>query len=323
MAQDSEQKSWWVTLPGILTQLVALITAVTGLIVALYQSGFLHHGVSPPSGAADSNANSGNPAVVELSQPTLQNNAAPALPASPASASSGNLANAPAPKGSISIQIGDTIADGVPVAGAGNIESPGSEDQYHFSAAAGQRAYFHKVEFSKGMDPIHWRLTDEAGLELFNTCLGCGDVGVQTFSHSGTYILTVGNEKDPATGSYKLRMTNVAPASRFAVKLPVTISDGLPGAGAGVIEAPGASDVYTFAASPKQRVYFRRIEIGKDMESIHWRLTDEAGMEVFDTCLGCGDPGVQTLTLGGTYTLTVGNEKNAATGAYKLGLTVP
>ena len=321
MAQNSEQKSWWVTLPGILTQLVALITAVTGLIVALYQSGFLHHSASPSApGAAASSVSSGNPAIAEPSQATLQNNAAPALPASTASADS---ASAPAPKGTIAIKIGDTISDGVPVAGAGNIESPGSEDQYQFSATAGQRAYFHKVEFSKGMDYINWRLTDDAGQELFNTCLGCSDPGVQTFPHAGVYSLVVGNEKDPSTGSYKLRVTGVAPASRFAVKLPVTISDGVPGAGAGVIEAPGASDVYTFAASPKQRVYFRRIEIGKDMEYINWRLTDEAGTEVFNTCLGCSDPGVQTLTLGGTYTLTVGNEKNAATGAYKLGLTVP
>jgi len=52
------------------------------------------------------------------------------------------------------------------------------------------------------------------------------------------------------------------------------------------------------------------------MEQILWRLIDDNGMEVFNTCFGCSEPGVQTLTRGGSYTLTVGNNTNPATGDY-------
>ncbi|MFC0668528.1 hypothetical protein ACFSKY_13535 [Azotobacter chroococcum] len=40
----SEQKtgtSWWQTLPGVLTGIAAVITAVGGMIAVIYQSGFL------------------------------------------------------------------------------------------------------------------------------------------------------------------------------------------------------------------------------------------------------------------------------------------
>jgi len=52
------------------------------------------------------------------------------------------------------------------------------------------------------------------------------------------------------------------------------------------------------------------------MDHNKWRLVDENGMEVFNTCLGCSEPGVQTLIKGGTYTLTFGTATNPSTGSY-------
>ena len=316
MAESGEHKNWWVTLPGILTQLVALVTALTGLIAVLYQSGFLHRQEStttPPATPVVTAAAMPVPPLPVALQPAA---IAPSPPSEPAPA-------LPAAPGAIPIKIGDTIADGIPQAGAGNIESPGSEDRYQFNATAGQRVYFRTVEYGKGMDQINWRLTDETGQEVFRACLGCGEPGVQTLLHGGTYTLTVGNEKEPATGSYKVRLTNVPADGKFSIGLPATIRDGVPGAGAGVIEASGASDVYSFTAAVKQRVFFRVMEYGKDMDQINWWLTDETGQEVFRSCLGCGTPGVQILSHGGTYILTVGNNREHATGNYKLGLTIP
>ncbi len=42
MGQDTtpESKGWWQTLPGLLTAAAAIITAVTGLLVAVHQTGF-------------------------------------------------------------------------------------------------------------------------------------------------------------------------------------------------------------------------------------------------------------------------------------------
>jgi hypothetical protein len=52
------------------------------------------------------------------------------------------------------------------------------------------------------MDYIKWRLVDANSTEIFNTCLGCSEPGVQTLAKGGEYTLIVGNRTDPATGNY-------------------------------------------------------------------------------------------------------------------------
>lgn len=225
-----------------------------------------------------------------------------------------------APQGAFAIKIGDKIDDGVPGPGAGSIETPYGQDVYVFNAAPRQKVYFRMLRRGTGMDYIHWKLTDADGAELFNTCLGCSDIGVRSLTKGGTYKLTVGNDKQPATGTYQLQLFDVPPPNRFSIKIGDQIKDDMPGAGAGSIESPGAEDIYTFTAVPRQKVYFRGWEHSTGMSYIKWQLTDSDGMEVFDTCLGCGEPGVQTLTKGGTYTLTVGHQNNPATGTYRLQL---
>jgi len=225
-----------------------------------------------------------------------------------------------ATQGAFSIKIGDSIADGIPSPGAGVIETPYNQDVYVFSAAPKQRVYFRLLRHSTGMSSINWRLNDADGAEVFNTCFGCTEPGVQTLTKGGSYSLTVGTDKDPAIGTYQLQLINVPGPTQFPIKIGDTIKEGQPGAGAGVVESPGAEAVYTFTATPRQRVYFRIWEQSTGMSYINWKLLDGNGMEVFNTCLGCSEPGVQTLVTGGAYTLTVGNKKNPATGTYRLQL---
>ena len=225
-----------------------------------------------------------------------------------------------APQGAFTIKIGDKIDDGVPGPGAGSIETPYGQDVYVFNAAPRQKVYFRMLRRSTGMDYINWKLTDSDGVEVFNTCLGCSEVGVRSLTKGGTYTLTLGNDKQPATGTYQLQLFDVPPPNQFSIKIGDQIKDDMPGAGAGSIESPGAEDIYTFTAAPRQKVYFRTWEHSTGMSYIKWRLTDDDGMEVFDTCLGCSEPGVQTLTKGGTYTLSVGNQNHPATGTYRLQL---
>lgn len=202
MTQESGQKSWWVTLPGILTQLVALVTALTGLVAALYQTGVFHHQENAPTQdmAASSSAGEVGPSPAPQPHNGVNHIASPPTPAPPPT-------SAPSPKGAFAIKIGDTISEGVPTPGAGKIESPGTEDVYHFSATANQRVYFRMLEHGANMSYIKWRLTDQDDQEVFNTCLGCGEPGMKTLAKGGTYRLTVGNMKDPATGAYKLDLT--------------------------------------------------------------------------------------------------------------------
>ena len=201
MAEETGKKSWWVTLPGILTQLVALITALTGLVATLYQTGYIGRKAEAPASKATTSVVSN-----ETPLPASPGNAGTGSATTPAMPSSASSAAA-MPKGAFPIKIGDTLSDGVPAPGAGMIESPGAEDVYRFSAAPNQRVYFRVLEFSKGMSIIKWRLTDQNDQEVFNTCLGCSDPGVQTLTRGGNYVLTVGNLKDPATGAYRLELT--------------------------------------------------------------------------------------------------------------------
>jgi eukaryotic-like serine/threonine-protein kinase len=229
-------------------------------------------------------------------------------------------AKSTASDGAFSIKIGDKIADGVPGAGAGIIETPYGQDVYVFNAASRQRVYCRVLGRSTGMDYINWKLTDADGTAVFDACLGCSEPGVRTLTKGGTYTLTVGNDKNPATGTYQIQLIDVPPPSQFSIKIGDQIKEDVPGPGAGIIESPGAQDIYTFEARPRQKVYFRSWEHSAGMSYIKWQLTDSAGMQVFDTCLGCGEPGVQTLSKGGTYRLAVGHESNPATGTYRLQL---
>ena len=222
--------------------------------------------------------------------------------------------------GVFSIKIGDKIADGVPGPGAGIIETPYGQDVYVFKAASRQRVYFRLLGRSSGMDYINWQLTDADGTEVFNACLGCSEPGVRALTKGGSYTLTIGNDKNPATGTYQIQLIDVPAPNQFSIKIGDQIKEDVPGPGAGIIESPGAQDIYTFEAPPRQKVYFRAWEHSTGMSYIKWHLTDSAGMKVFDTCLGCGEPGVQTLTRGGSYNLAVGHESNPATGTYRLQL---
>jgi hypothetical protein len=112
----------------------------------------------------------------------------------------------------------------------------------------------------------------------------------------------------------------VPPPDQFTIKSGDRVRPGAPGIGAGAIESPGAEDVYVFNAAPGQRMYVRILDRDKGTDYINWRLDEDNGMKLFESCFGCGEPGVQTLTRGGSYSLTVGNPGNPATGQYSFEL---
>jgi hypothetical protein len=68
MVEDPKPQRWWSTLPGILTALAALITAMTGLVAALYQTGVLGSKAKPAVEISQS-APKGSPAEPSQSLP--------------------------------------------------------------------------------------------------------------------------------------------------------------------------------------------------------------------------------------------------------------
>jgi TIR domain len=248
---------------------------------------------------------------------TRQPDAAP-RPNGPQQATAPPRATETAPADTIAISIGATVRDGEPKPGAGEIGEPFEQDTYAFDAKPRQRVFFRPIEQSQGMSDIGWRLVDRRGMEVFSTWIH-QQPGVVTLVTGGRYTLTVGSKQSGATGLYSFALYDVPPPQRFDIRIGDTISDGVPGPGAGYIESPGAQDVYSFTATPRLQVQFRPITLGPAMGNLFWRLLDDTGAELFSTWIHV-NPGIQTLTKGGTYTLFVGNTESAQTGTYEFQL---
>jgi len=187
------------------------------------------------------------------------------------------------------------------------IPSPGAKNVYTFSATAGQVVYFQDKPASSAQTDLMWRLTDPADQELFKACM-CGDPGVKTLARAGQYTLTVGNDTNAQTGPYEFWLWDVPPPKQASVGVGATIADAIP--------SPGARNAYTFSATAGQVLYFQDKPATSVQSDLKWRLADSLNQEVFNKCL-CGDAGVTTLTRGGSYTLTVGNDTTPETGGYE------
>jgi hypothetical protein len=58
------------------------------------------------------------------------------------------------------------------------------------------------------MELIDWRLIDGDGTQVFTSKLGYGDPGAHVLRRGGTYTMEVGSDTNPATGSYRIQLTN-------------------------------------------------------------------------------------------------------------------
>jgi hypothetical protein len=147
----------------------------------------------------------------------------------------------------------------------------------------------------------------------------CGDPGLITLDRSDTYGLYVGNQTGPATGTYSFKIWSVAPPDEFSISIGDSVSRDTPGTGAGFIETPGAQDIYTFTGTAGLTIVLTLPDT--DLPELYWRLEDESGNEIFNTCIQCGDPEPFTLDHDGEYTIIVGNETNPGTGSYGFEIT--
>ena len=212
-----------------------------------------------------------------------------------------------------SIAIGDVVSDGVPQAGAGNIETPGKLDIYTFEASAGQVVYFDSQLESNGN--LFWKLVDSAGTSIFEQNLSF-DARGRTLELGGTYTMIVGNPSNDATGTYQLQLWDASP-DEFSIAIGDVVSDGVPEAGAGNIETPGKLDIYRFEATAGQEVFFDLQSEGNS--NWQWQLVDSAGTVIFNERFS-SDAGTHRLELGGTYTMTIGNQNSDETGTYQFEL---
>jgi hypothetical protein len=163
--------------------------------------------------------------------------------------------------------------------GAGNLESVGTQDVYTFTTTTpGQRLYLGNATSGAY---IYWRLIGPDGREFIGSDYyiglynGMGETGAVDLRDAGQYQLLVYGA-NTYHGAYSFSMWTAEAPQVFAVHLGDTVSNGVPGAGAGHLEGPGAEDVYTFHADAGARVYIQ----GQYTENTHirWSLDDAAGV---------------------------------------------
>ena len=220
------------------------------------------------------------------------------------------------PPQTFAISIGDFVTNGVPGVGAGVIETPGVQDVYTFTALPGQRVYFQAPGSFDAFNFLNWTLRDETGKSIFSEGFNGFEPGAYTLTRGGTYTITVDDDDFYLPGPYQFRLWDIPPPQPFTVGVNQVIAEGQPGPGAGRIESPGVKDVYTFQATAGSKVSFEVLET--TLSTLDWLLVDDAGEEIFKTCLGCSAPGTFILNRGGTYLLTVGDDRESETGTYKI-----
>ena len=105
--------------------------------------------------------------------------------------------------------LGSTVSNGVPAAGAGNLETPGAVDTYTFTGTAGQTVFVDYIAPSPCR--LTWRLVGPSNATVFASRGICADPGQFTLPTAGTYTLTVDTPITSATiGTYSFQIANVA-----------------------------------------------------------------------------------------------------------------
>ena len=225
-----------------------------------------------------------------------------------------------------SIQVGDTISDGVPSVGAGRITVNTEADYYTFTGTAGQNIFVEEISAAASLAGwLRWELKSPGNVTVFSSYLdNNNDLGRRTLPETGTYTLRVwvGAVNAAYIGAYSFRLRAIPADPTFAIQLGNTIANGVPAAGAGNIEVPGAWDYYTFNATNGQHVFLEIMNTASSFQGyLYCELKSPSSNTVVSGYLTSGNHlGRKTLAETGTYQLRVFAQSKAPnhTGTYAL-----
>ncbi|GIG28396.1 beta strand repeat-containing protein [Cellulomonas marina] len=214
--------------------------------------------------------------------------------------------------------LGSTVSNGVPAAGAGNVEGVGGSDTYTFSGTAGDRLLYDVLaESTNGYLSRTLIAPDGRTVEQG---WAYGDRGGIVLPATGTYRLVIAGTDNTHWGTYSFRLMKTPAPQTFAIRVGQTVSNGVPAAGAGNLETVGSVDVYTFSATSGQDLRFDHLADATSGYGIA-TVTDPSGRVVLTKWLGY-DTDLPTLTSSGTYTVTIRTGDNDAvhSGTYSFAL---
>jgi len=214
------------------------------------------------------------------------------------------------------VSVGDAVSDGVPGAGAGRIETPGAHDEYRFTATQGDKIFLDVQTADGTLDLIRLDLDAPDGSNLYGYAIRGGDPGTFSLPSTGTYTIRVGRNDEDGTGTYSFQIWNVPAPDTFDIVVGDSVSDGVPGPGAGRIETPGAHDEYRFTANQEDRIFLDVQAADGTLDLVSIDLSAPDGSSLYGYAIRGGDPGTFVLPATGTYTIRVGRNDEDGTGAY-------
>jgi hypothetical protein len=219
------------------------------------------------------------------------------------------------PAQTFTIGLEQTVSNGVPSVGAGFIEEPGAIDQYELAVTAGQSVYVDEIS---GGCALSWRCIAPSGATVFGYQPICvTDPASFVLNESGTYVFEVSGLSG-ATGAYSFRIWSLELPQVFPVSIGDTVSNGVPGPGAGSLEEPGSIDRYQLIIDSPRTVFFDEISGNCSMT---WTCVGPDGAPVFSPQPNCvTDPGTFFLLETGTYTIEVASGNSSAVGSYSFRL---
>ncbi|WP_440068100.1 VWD domain-containing protein [Streptosporangium sp. OZ121] len=194
-----------------------------------------------------------------------------------------------------------SVSDGVPAAGAGNLETAVSADQYRFTLAQPGAIYIDVKECPS----FQWTLLNQSGATVAYDY--CSDEEVRNLP-AGTYRLNIQARGDES-GPYALGVTSI-PAD---VSAPITI--GGPPVDLS-LTAPGQKGAWTFTGTAGQRVFlsFTDATFGSYVNAdVSLKKPDGSVLRSWTMCgTGCFLDTV-TLPVSGTYTVALA-QRDASVG---------
>ncbi len=205
------------------------------------------------------------------------------------------------------INVGDTVSDGAPAPGAGRLATAHESDFYLFTATAGQLVFAESlVQDPAFQRNLRWQLIKPNGLVGFSFFFTIVP-GRIVLPDAGVYKIRVFTDGSNAawTGSYSFRLLAIPPDQTFPMSIGQVISDGVPAAGAGRLEVPGAEDIYTFNATAGDLVFFESLtQAGAFKQNLRWQLNRPNGTPVFSSFF-TNPQGRTLLADAGQYTLRI------------------
>ena len=204
-----------------------------------------------------------------------------------------------------------TVSSGVPAAGAGNLETAVSVDDYTFTLAAAGGVF---VDFGTcAQTNLNWSLLDSTGKEV-GYGYSCQDGEARNLA-AGTYELVARSQNTTATGAYGLSVKAIAADSTY----PITLGGA---AVTATTTSAGQQAVISFAATAGQKVTLQLT--GGTYSSAWLDLVRPDGSKIgtWFCATSCLVDGV-TLPVAGTYKAVI-DPSGTATGSISVrGFNVP